>query len=345
MTTYNGAAFIGDAIGSVLAQTFHDFELIVVDDASTDDTPRILASLTDPRIRVISRAANGGIVVARNQAFAAVRGTYVAALDHDDLSMPERLACQVAFLDRHPSVVLVATEITIAEAGSHRPPDHPYGGGPNVIRWLLYIDNPLTWSSVMFRAEAVRGMGAFMRAEAELADDFDLYHRLLAIGDIGRLEQSLTIYRVHASNASTDRRVLLNANAAMVLRNAYAPLLGAPAAGQAAALVTRHLSERLPVRDLVTLRQLGGFLQQLLLAFCAAHHLGADDRATLAAITARTWWRTVRAAVRAGTPRALSLYRQSNDLAAAFRPERGDAVISFAIGCLRSLRRSLSSGG
>ncbi len=344
MTTYNGAAFIAEAIGSVLGQTFRDFELIVVDDASTDDTLSILAGFSDPRIRVIRLPTNGGIVAARNQGFAAARGAYVAALDHDDLSRPDRLACQVALLDRQQSVVLVGTEIEIDEAGRRRPHDHPHDGTPSVIRWLLHIDNPLTWSSVMFRADAVRGMGAFMRPEAELADDFDLYHRLLTIGDIARIDQPLTVYRVHAHNTSAERSALLNAKAAMVLRGAYAGLLGAGAA-QAATLVIRHLSERHPVRDLATLEQIGDLLQQLLPAFCAKHQVCANDHATLLAITAGTWWRTVRSTMRAGAPRALSVYRRPADLAAAFRPERLDLAASFAIGCLRSLRRSPSGNG
>jgi GT2 family glycosyltransferase len=342
LTTYNGAAFIGEAIASLLAQTFRDFEVIVVDDASTDDTPRILANLADPRIRVIRRTTNGGIVAARNHGFAAARGAYVAALDHDDLSRPERLACQVAYLDQHRSVVLLATEIEIAEAGRRHRPDHTYGGAPNIIRWLLYIDNPLTWSSVMFRADAVRRIGAFMRPEAELADDFDLYHRLLAVGEIARLEQSLTIYRVHPGNTSTGHAALLNANAATVLRSAYAPLLGTRAEA-AAALVIRHLSERRPVHDLATLGQLGTLLQDLLGSFCRVYQAGAADHATLAQITARTWWRTVRAAVRAGAPRALFVYRRPKDLAEAFRPARRDVATSVAIGCLRSLKRREAS--
>ncbi len=113
MTTWNGAGFIAEAIASVLAQTFTDFELIVVDDGSTDATPRLLAGIGDPRLRVLRQAVNGGVVAARNIGFLAARGRYVAALDHDDLSRPARLARQVAYLETHPAVALVATEIEI----------------------------------------------------------------------------------------------------------------------------------------------------------------------------------------------------------------------------------------
>src|SRR5260370_39420585 len=92
MTTYNGAAFIRQSINSVLGQSFRDFELIVVDDGSSDTTAAILASYDDQRLRVIRNARNLGIVVARNRGFAAVRGGYVAALDPDDMSSPNRPA-------------------------------------------------------------------------------------------------------------------------------------------------------------------------------------------------------------------------------------------------------------
>ena len=120
MTTWNGAAFIAEAIASVLAQSFTDFELIVVDDGSTDETGQVLAGIGDRRLRVLRQAMNGGVVAARNVGFAAARGRYVAALDHDDLSHPQRLARQVAYLEAHTRVVLVATEIEIEDPARRR---------------------------------------------------------------------------------------------------------------------------------------------------------------------------------------------------------------------------------
>jgi GT2 family glycosyltransferase len=337
MTTWNGAGFIANSIASVLAQDFADFELIVVDDGSTDDTPRVLAEIGDPRLRVLRQAVNGGVVAARNAGFVAARGRYVAALDHDDLAHPERLARQVAYLDAHPAVVLLATEIEIEAAGRRRPPDHVPGGDPALIRWLLHVDNPLTWSSVMFRADAVRRLGAFMRPECELADDFDLYHRLLAVGEIARLNEVLTVYRWHASNTTYGREDALNANAVGVLAAAYAPLLGQDA-HDAATLVIRHLSDRKPVRDGATLGRLGLYLTRLLAGFCALHGIDARQRAALAHVTGTIWWRCVRAAGRAGAPSLLGHYRLCPDLAAAFQPCVFDRIATALIGSVRKVR-------
>jgi hypothetical protein len=303
----------------------------------------VLAGVLDGRLRVLRQATNGGVVAARNVGFLAARGRYVAALDHDDLSHPGRLARQVAYLDAHPEVVLVATEIEIEEAvGRRHAPDHPTGGDPALIRWLLHVDNPLTWSSVMFRADAVRRLGAFMRPDYELADDFDLYHRLLTVGEIARLDEVLTVYRWHAGNTTYGREDALNANAMKVLEAAYAPLLGADAA-DAATLVIRHLSDCKPVRDAATLARLGGYLTRLLAAFCAAHGIDAPQRAALATVTGTIWWRIVRAAARSGAPGMLQAYGTQPGLAAAFRPRRADLAVSALIGLARgTIYRSAS---
>jgi glycosyltransferase involved in cell wall biosynthesis len=373
MTTWNGAAFIAEAIASVLAQSFTDFELIVVDDGSTDETGQVLAGIGDRRLRVLRQAMNGGVVAARNVGFAAARGRYVAALDHDDLSHPQRLARQVAYLEAHTRVVLVATEIEIEDparrrnkalplplweggggrglrarnvsatpAGRRHAPDHPTGGDPALMRWLLHVDNPLTWSSVMFRADAVRRLGAFMRPEYELADDFDLYHRLLTLGDIARLDEVLTVYRWHARNTTYGREDALNANAVKVLAAAYAPLLGADAE-DAATLAIRHLSDRKPVRDGATLARLGSCLTRLLAAFCAVHGIDARQQTELYAVTGTIWWRSVRAAMRSGAPRLLPAYRAQPALASAFRPSHVDVAISALVGLARGTRYRLRS--
>ena len=103
MTIYNGARTIGASIASVLAQTMPDFELVVIDDASTDATPDILAGIGDSRLRVIRAERNLGVVGARNLGFMACRGTYVAAHDHDDLAgrngWPGRSHCSMRRLE------------------------------------------------------------------------------------------------------------------------------------------------------------------------------------------------------------------------------------------------------
>ena len=336
MTTYNGAVFIARSIAGVLSQTWQDFELLVVDDASTDGTAEILRACRDPRLRVIRHQQNRGIVAARNTGFAAASGEFIAAMDHDDLCLPERLRQQVAYLEVHPDVVLVGTEVRLETAGRQRTPDHPAAADPLALRWLLLIDNPLTWSSVMFRADAVQRLGQFLRAEFEPADDFDFYHRLLAIGEIARLDEALTIYRFHSANASRAAAARLDDNAARVMAEAYARWLGEDAA-DAARLAVRHWLNRQPPRDAATLDRLGGILQRLLTGFCAEGAPGRAAPEQIAALAGETWWRTVRSTARAGAPRLIGRQRAFPALVARFRPSPFDMVCSITAGMIRAV--------
>ena len=334
ITTRNGAAFLGETLDGVLAQSFADFELVVVDDASTDATPRLLAACPDPRLRVLRSDRRLGVAEARNAGFAVCRGAYVAAQDHDDPSRPERLAVQVAYLDRHPDVVLVGGEVLISIQGRLRRTDHLPGSPPALLRWMLHVDNPLTWSSVMFRADAVRRLGRFMRPEYEPADDFDLYHRLLAQGGIARLDETLCVYRWHGANASHGLRERLHDRAAAVLADGYRPWLGGEAAA-AASLVVRHLSDRRPVPDTATLARLGHVLERVRDGYCAATLPDPQTRARIEAHAARTWWLAARAAIRSGTPAALLAWRAAKTLRVGFRPAATDLAASLAIGVVR----------
>lgn len=336
MTTHNGARTIRDSIAGVLQQSFGDFELLIVDDASTDATPAILASIDDPRVRILHPGRNLGVVGARNFGFAACRGAYIAAHDHDDLSRPERLAREVALLDAEPRVVLVATEVELEANGQLSRSGHVSEGTPLAMRWLLLVDNPLTWSSVMVRADAVRRLGQFVRPEYELADDFDLYHRLLGIGDIARLNASLVVYRWHRTNTARAGRERLMANAAKILRSAYLPLLGDDA-DEAALLVLRHLSLREPTDNRVTLHRLGACLDRLLDGFCTINNLSPADREKIAALAGEIWWQTVRAAIRKGRPSLLPVFGRHQRLANASPPHLLDQAVSVAVGVARGL--------
>ena len=335
MTTYNGADFIARSIDSVLAQTWQDFELLVVDDASTDATPDILHACRDPRLRIVRHEQNRGIVAARNAAFAAASGEFIAALDHDDLSHPERLHRQVTHLEANPNIVLLGTEVRLDSAGLQHHPDHPAASDPLALRWLLLTDNPLTWSSVMFRADAVRRLGTFLRPEFELADDFDFYHRLLTIGEISRLNDVLTTFRFHPASASSHNAARLDDNAARVLAAAYTPWLGADAAN-AALLAVPHWLNRRPPTDAATLDRLGGILQRLVAGFCAPGNPGSITPDRIAALAGDLWWRTVRGATRAGSPWLLGHRRAYGLLESGVRPSPRDIFVSTAVGLARA---------
>ena len=111
---YNAERHLREAVESVLAQTFADFELLAIDDGSNDASVAILESYGDPRIRIVSQP-NGGKIAAAQRGLAEARGRYVAILDADDRSAPERFARQVAYLEAHPDVVMVGSALGIID--------------------------------------------------------------------------------------------------------------------------------------------------------------------------------------------------------------------------------------
>ena len=289
MATYNGARYIRASVNSVLSQTFRDFELIVVDDCSTDDTPAILAGYGDPRLRVIRNAANRGVVASRNVCLANATGRYIAMLDHDDLSAPTRLAKQVAHLAAHPATVLLGTAASTLHDGRVAKMNLPAATSPGLLLWLLHVSNPLVCSSVMFRADTARRLDVFMREDYRYADDFDFYHRMAAHGTVERLDERLTLYRLHANNTYRSYEDLMTDNAVKVLRQAYAGMFG-QAAGEAAQLVSQHLSRGMPVPDRATYARLRDVFDVLNRSFL--DRLGPDDAARAALLGRANWlWR------------------------------------------------------
>ena len=116
MSVYNGEQFVAQSIESVLRQTFPGFELLIVNDASTDRTREIVTSFRDPRIRIVDNPSNVGLTRSLNRGLALARGRFVARQDADDLSLPTRLAEQLAFMRANPGVALVGTQARVMDA-------------------------------------------------------------------------------------------------------------------------------------------------------------------------------------------------------------------------------------
>ncbi|MFW2851522.1 glycosyltransferase family 2 protein [Sphingomonas sp. TX0543] len=342
MAAYNGAALIGETLESLAAQTLGDFEAIVVDDCSTDDTLAMLRAWPDARVRVIALAENGGPVRARNRAFAEARGRYVAALDQDDLCRPERFARQVAYLDAHPEVALVGSDTAVLRDGAIRAPRHPANTTARLTEWLLRIENPLVWSSVMIRAQIARGLEPFTRPELLYAEDFDLYHRIARLGRVARIDADLLIYRQHGGGASQRFVDTMSASATRVLADSYAELFG-DGAHDAAALVVSNLMGRAPPPDRATLRRLGEVMVALQQDFLARHACDAQDIRLIRWETARRWAAVARAGLRAGS---LTL----GDALSVRPPHLGlgyagfeELVVSRFVGGVRRLRQTFAA--
>lgn len=339
MAAYNGASLVGETIASLRAQTRSDWELIVVDDCSTDGTLALLRAIDDPRITVIASDKNQGPVHARNRAFASARGHYIAALDQDDLCMPDRLERQAAYLDANPQVALVASAALLLEEGKADLWPGEKHLSPAMIDWLLLTQNPLVWSTAMFRADAARGLTPFTRPELRYAEDFDLYNRIRAFGTVARIDEPLLQYRCHPGGASQKYRDLMQASAARVLAQRYTAIFGADAQANAT-LVAQHLMGREPAPDLETFGKLSRILGKLHAHFVVTTALDAQARIQVDGEYARLWWLLARPALRQGhiglrdvlsaRPNVVHLDSAGSDL-----------VVSPLIGRARAFARSL----
>jgi hypothetical protein len=204
MAVYNGAPHIREAIDSVLAQTFGDFELLIVDDASTDDTALIIESYEDTRVRLLRNERNLGQSVSLNRGLRAARAPFIARLDHDDVAFPERLERQSRLLDERPEVGVVGgwMEIWGDDGRSIGRLAGTVGDFADWI-WALLSSRPLLGHpAVMFRRDAVLAIGGYDET-MHVTQDRDLWNRLA----LGRwhgavIESPLVRYRWHEAQKS-----------------------------------------------------------------------------------------------------------------------------------------------
>lgn len=195
LPVYNGAQYLRAAVESILAQTFVDFECIIIDDGSRDDSATVAAAFTDPRIH-LHRQENIGLAATLNRGITLSRGRYIARQDQDDLSDPRRLALQTAFMDSHPDCALLGTRATIMvdDAPTNRFHDHPLDD--KVLKLDLLFNNPFVHSSVMMRRDMVLEIGGYTTEPArQPPEDYELWSRLSRRWAVANLGQRLLHYR------------------------------------------------------------------------------------------------------------------------------------------------------
>ena len=215
MPVYNGERHLCQAIDSILGQTLRDFELIIVDDASTDRTPEILADYArrDARIRLLRNENNLGPAPTGNRGLAIAHAAIIAPMDSDDISAPERLEREVAFLDAHPDHLLVTTGYrAIDESGRTLyvkvMPADDFG-----VRWLSRFRMALVHAAACFRAQFPDGTRVRYDETYPVGQDFELFSRLMAAGKAAVLSSVLYDYRMHPTNISSTRRPEQRSNA------------------------------------------------------------------------------------------------------------------------------------
>lgn len=285
MATYNADKFLRPAIESILNQTFQGFELIVVNDGSTDETARVLAGLHDHRMIVLTNERNLGIAHATNRGLAAARGEYIALQDSDDISLPHRFQVEVEYLDSHPQIALVGSSAILIDENDTAYDNYVEVEDDLEIKWQSLFRCPISHTSVMVRRKVIGVMGGYSTNPLlRVTSDYDMLARIAQRHPVANIREPLVKWRRHRSATMiTHESQLLRGIEAVSLRSigelvARDPsqesdlqsLLGARAfvatpAGQLPSLPPEQVIAGL------------GFLGQLLNLFCRTH--GSSRRA------------------------------------------------------------------
>ena len=216
MPVYNVAPYLREAMDSILGQTFQNFELIVLDDCSPDNSAEILDTYTDERIVRYRGEKNMGLSNMLNVGMAMARGEFIARMDSDDISTPERLATQVAYLDAHPEVDLCSCGMELFGAKQET-----WVRETNVedVKITALFHSPILHASSMWRREAFERVGLRFLQEMVPAEDYDMWTRAMAAGlRLVNIPEVMYKYRIHPSQATTqtdktarkDREVKIN---------------------------------------------------------------------------------------------------------------------------------------
>ena len=200
MAVYNGERHLAAAIDSILAQTHPNFELIVVDDGSTDRSFEIASSKSDARVRIIRLPENRGLSAALNEGVQAASAPLAARQDADDLAEPNRLARQLAYMQSHPEVALLGTLATAIAEDGHITGKVERPIGRDSIRWFSIFDNPFIHTSVMFKTAAVLEAGGYDAKYDPFSQDYHLWCRVAERHAVANLPEPLVRYRVNEAS-------------------------------------------------------------------------------------------------------------------------------------------------
>jgi hypothetical protein len=257
MSVHNGLPYVAEAVASVLAQTFTDFEFLILDDASSDGTAAYLRGLADSRVRVISLPENIGLTAALNVGLREARGEFVARQDADDWSHPRRLEMQVAFLRTHPACAVVGAQARLRDGRGRSQGKKNFPLTHAGICFAHLFDNALAHSAVTFRRAEIVALGGYDEAWPA-SQDYELWSRVSGRHELANLPQRLVTLRV------LDQSITRQHKRPELIRRVQARHLaqhfGEPAGAADLDLIALYRSRVVPER----LREFRGLLEELM---------------------------------------------------------------------------------
>ncbi len=195
LPVYNGSRYLREALNSILQQTCADFELIIINDGSKDDSADIIASFEDPRIRYFEQE-NIGLAATLNRAISLSRGAYLARQDQDDISYPERFEKQLHFLEEHPACGMVGTWAEIWQEEEKTGKQHLHPADNATLQFELLFNNPFVHSSLMIRREVFDRVGLYCTdTSRQPPEDYEMWSRIARSYEVANIPEVLHVYR------------------------------------------------------------------------------------------------------------------------------------------------------
>jgi glycosyltransferase involved in cell wall biosynthesis len=213
MPVYNGEKYLREAVDSILEQTFRDFEFLIINDGSTDHTMSVLGSYSDPRIRIINHKRNLGIVKRLNEGICESKGKYIARMDSDDISLPDRLAQQADFMDENRNIAVCGSFVKVFGNSKRAiwkvPTDH------EKIKSLMLFHAAINHPTVLIRTSVLRNHHLYYDPSMKESEDYDLWVRIMNYSKVANLPKALLGRRIHSdhkNNRDRDERISRWAN-------------------------------------------------------------------------------------------------------------------------------------
>lgn len=222
MPVHNGAKYLAEAIKSILRQNFIDFELLIIDDGSTDEIEKVIGQFSDSRIVFVRNSENVGVASTLNRGIDLARGRFIARMDSDDISMPYRLQKQVEFLGQHPQVAVVGSWVEIFGSNGtwkeHRPCK------PEVVKASLIFDTPFFHPSVMLRKEILQQHCLRYDPSFSCSEDYELWTRVVRHGDLDNIPEVLVRMRHHEESVTHSKQETMRQQTLVILSRELALL-------------------------------------------------------------------------------------------------------------------------
>ena len=208
MPVYNAGKFLRDAVDSILKQSFSDFEFLIIDDGSTDESQSIIRSYKDSRIKFVQNEKNLGVAATLNRGLALARGEYIARMDADDLSDPTRLEKQLNFLEKHRSLGLIGSWVRYFNRQKSYVLRYPVG--VNCVRAYVLLGNPLAHPSVMIRKDIFKKYGLRYDETCVAAQDYELWQRCVTKFAFDNIPDPLVHWRANEEGVTQARFIQSN---------------------------------------------------------------------------------------------------------------------------------------